>query len=77
MLDLYFCFAILCFFPSFAIIPLGKKELVALLLLCSECCVAIISLWLFLSIPLVGQMYMIVAFPGHTHLRFTVNHKIY
>ena len=77
VLDLYFGFAILCFFSSFAIIPLGKRELVALLLLCSECYVAIISRWLFLPIPLVGPMFMIVTFPGHTHLHFTVNHKIY
>ena len=37
-----FCFAIVCVLSSFAIIWLGKRELVALLLLCSECHVAVI-----------------------------------
>ena len=32
-----FCFALLCVHSSFAIISLRKRELVALLLLCSEC----------------------------------------
>ena len=32
-----FCFGVLCVLSSFAIISLGKRELVALLLLCSEC----------------------------------------
>ena len=53
---------------SFSIIWLGKRELVALQLLCSECHVADIDLWLFLAVPLVGLLYVIVAFPGHTHL---------
>ena len=39
-----FCFAVLCVLSSFAIISLGKRKLVALLLLCSECHVAVIVL---------------------------------
>ena len=39
-----FCFAVLCVLSSFASVSLGKRELVALLLLCSECHVAIIAL---------------------------------
>ena len=39
-----FCFAVLCVLSSFAIISLGKRELVALLLLCSECHGAVIVL---------------------------------
>ena len=38
-------FAVLCALSSFAINPLGKRELVALLSLCSEChTVVIVSL---------------------------------
>ena len=32
----------------------GKRELVALILLCSEFLVAAIVLWLFLAVPCVG-----------------------
>ena len=39
-----FCFAILCVVSSFANNLLGKRELVALLLLCFECHVAVIFL---------------------------------
>ena len=38
------CFAVLCALASFATISLGKRELVALLLLCSECHVTVIVL---------------------------------
>ena len=38
------CFAVLCALSSFAIILLGKREPVALLLLCSECHVTVIVL---------------------------------
>ena len=37
MLDIFFCFAVPCVLSGFAIILLEKRELVALLLLCSEC----------------------------------------
>ena len=39
-----FCIAVLCVLASFAIISLGQNELVALLLLCYECHVAVIIL---------------------------------
>ena len=39
------------------------RELISLLLLCSECHVAVIILKLFLLVE------WVVAFPGHTHLR--------
>ena len=32
-----FCFAVVCILSSFAIMLLGKRKLVALFLLCSEC----------------------------------------
>ena len=39
-----FCFAVFFAISSFAIISLGKREPVALLLLCSKCHVAVIVL---------------------------------
>ena len=39
-----FCFVVLCVVSSFAIVSLGKKELVALLLLRSMCHVSVIVL---------------------------------
>ena len=41
---LCFCYAVLCVPSRFAIISLGKRELVALLLLFSECHVTVIVL---------------------------------
>ena len=49
-----FCFAVLCVLSGFEIILLGKKELVALLLLCSECHVAVIILGLLIALPWFG-----------------------
>ena len=51
---------------------LEKRELVALLLLCSECHVSVIVLGLLLAVPLVGLQCVIGAFPGHTHLLFAL-----
>ena len=39
-----FCFAMLCVIPSLAIISLEKRELVALLSLCSECHIVVVVL---------------------------------
>ena len=63
-----FCFSALCVFSSFAIIPLGKRELVALFLLCFECHVPDIVLRLFLDVPLFRLWSVIVVFPDLTHL---------
>ena len=38
--------------------------------LCSCCRVAISVLCLFLAVPWVGLWFVVVAFPGHTHLRY-------
>ena len=46
-----FCCALLCVHSSFAIISMGKRELMALLCLYSWCLVIVV--WLFLTIPLV------------------------
>ena len=53
---------------SFAIILMGKRELVALLKLSSWCLV--IDVWLFLAVPWVCLQFVIVVFPDHTHLLF-------
>ena len=54
-----FCYALLCFLSSFAIILKRKRKLVALLLLSYRCIVTISVLLLFL-----------VVFPDQTHLIF-------
>ena len=58
--------------PSFAIILLRKRELVALLYLCSCCRVVVCIVSLFLVVP------WSLVFPGRTHLseRVVKNRKI-
>ena len=63
-----FCYTSLYVHPSFAIILIGKRELVALLSLSSWCLVFVV--WLFLAVPLVYLRFVIVVFPDHTHLLF-------
>ena len=64
------CFVLRYFFVHsyFAIILMGKKELVALLSLSSWCLVVVV--WLFLAVPWVCLRFVIVAFSDHTHLLF-------
>ena len=62
-----FCFAVLCFFPGYAIIPLEKREIVALLLLFS----CYVVLLLFLAVPW-SDLCVIVAFHGYTPLLLTI-----
>ena len=55
--------------PSgFAIILMGKRELVALLSLSSWCLVIVV--WVFLAVQSVFLQFVIVVFPDHTHLLF-------
>ena len=61
-----FCCALLYVHSSFAIILMGKRELVALLGLSSWCLVIVV--WLFLAMPWVSLQFVIVFFPDHTHL---------
>ena len=70
-----FCCALLCVPSSFAIILMGKKEVVALLSLSSWCLVIVV--WLFLPVPWVCLQFVIVVFPDHTHFLFLLlsNHK--
>ena len=65
-----FCCTLLYVPSSFAIILMGKRELVALLSLSSWCLVIVV--WLFLAVPWVCLQFVIVVFPDHTHLLFFV-----
>ena len=63
------CSMFCCTLPSsFAIILMGKRELVALLNLSSWCLVLVV--WLFLAVPWVCLQFVIVVLPDHTHLLF-------
>ena len=61
-----FCCALLCVHSCFAIILMGKTELVALLCLPSWWLVIVV--WLFLMVPRVCLQF--VVFPDETHLLF-------
>ena len=65
-----FCYTLLYVHSSFAIILMGKRELVALLNLSSWCLVMVG--WLFLTVPWGCLRFVIVIFPDHTHLLFLV-----
>ena len=60
-----FCCMLLYVHSSIAIILMGKRELVALLNLCSWCLMMVG--WLFLAVPWVCLQFMIVVFADHTH----------
>ena len=62
------------FYSSFAIILIGKRELVALL--CLSSCYFVIGVWLCLRMPWVCLQFVIVVFPDHTHLLFCIKHKL-
>ena len=65
-----FCCMLLYVHSSFAIILMGKRELVALLSLSSWCLVIVV--WLFLVVPWVCLQFVIVVFPDHTHYFYSV-----
>ena len=60
-----FCFTFLNVPSSFAIILMGKRELVALLNLSSWCLVMVV--WLSLEVQWVSLQFVIVVFPDHTY----------
>ena len=66
-----FCCALLYVPSSFAIILMGKRELVALLDLSSW--YLVIVLCLFLAVSWVCLQVVIVVFPDNTHLLFLMN----
>ena len=61
-----FCCTFLYAPSSFAIILMGKRELVALLSLSSWFLVIVV--WLFHAVPWVCLQFVIMVFPDHTHL---------
>ena len=63
-----FCCALLYVHSSFAVILMGKGELVALLSLSSWCLVIVVCL--FLAVLWVCVQFVIVVFPDHTCLLF-------
>ena len=69
-----FCCTLLYVHLSFAIILMGKTELVALLSLSSWCLVDVV--WVFIAVPGVCLQFVIMVFPNHTHLQFR-KHYIY
>ena len=65
---IFLCFVVRCFtyvHSSFAIILMGKTELVTWLSLSSLCLVIVV--WLFLVVPSVCLQFVIMVFPDHTH----------
>ena len=66
-----FCYTLFYVPSSFAIILMGKRELVALLSLSSLCLV--IGVWLFLAVSWMCLQFVIVVFPDHTHLLFFID----
>ena len=63
-----FCCALLCVHSSFAIILVGKRELVVVISLSPWCLVIVV--WLFLAVPRGCLQFAIVVFPDHTHVLF-------
>ena len=63
-----FCCTLLSVHSSFAIILMGKRELVTLLSLSSWCLVMVV--WLFLAVPWVCLRFDIVVYPDHPHFIF-------
>ena len=62
------CCTLLYVHSGVAIILIGKRELVALLILSSWCLVIIVRL--FLTVPWVCLQFVIVIFPDHINLLF-------
>ena len=65
-----FCCTLFYVYSSFAIILMGKRELVALLGSSSWCLVMVV--WLFLTVSWVCMQFAILVFPDHTHLLFLI-----
>ena len=66
-----FCCTLLCVDSSVAVILVGKRELIALLSLSSWCLVVVERL--FLALPQGCLQFLIVVFPDHTHLLFSIH----
>ena len=70
-----FCCTLLCVRSSIAIILMGKRKLVALLIL-SSWCLAMVGR-LFLAMPRGCLRFLIVVFPDHTRLLFLGNQILF
>ena len=66
-----FCYMLRYVHSSIAIILMGKRELVALLNLSSWCLLMVEGL--FLAVPWGYLRFVIVVFPDHTHLLFSIS----
>ena len=62
------CCVFLYVHSSFAIILMGNRELVSLLILSSLCLVIVV--WLFLAVPRVCLQFVTVVFPNYIYLLF-------
>ena len=82
-----FSFALVCVLSSFAVILMGKRDLVALQYLSSWSLVTVVVMWIFLmvaslvtvivtwtflTVPWMGLPCVILVFSGHTHLPFWI-----
>ena len=63
-----------CIISSFAIILMGKRELIALLCSSSWCLVTVVVLWLLLTEPCVGLQCVIVVKEEFPIIRFYLYH---
>ena len=68
-----FCCTLLCVHSSVSVILVGKRELIALLSLSSWCLVVVERL--FLALPQGCLQFLIVVFPDHTHLLFSIHYS--
>ena len=68
-----FCCTLLFVHSSIAIILMGKRELIALLNLSSSCLVMVERL--FLAVLRGSLQFVIVVFPDHTHLLFSLSKR--
>ena len=66
-----FCCTLLYVDSNFAIILMGKRELVDLLSSSSWCLVMVV--WHFLAVSWACLRFVIVVFPDHTYLLFCIN----
>ena len=64
--SMFWC-GLLCVHSSFAIMLMGKREMVALLCFTLSSWSLVIIVWLFLMMPWVCLQFVIVVFPDHTH----------
>ena len=69
------CCALLYVYFIFALILIGKRELIALLSLSSWCLVIVVCI--FLAVPWVSLQFVIVLFPDHTSLLFLECSKLH